>query len=126
MARLFFLLGALLAALSVAMGAYGAHTNAYDEVQSLWVEKATYYQMIHSLALIITALVINNKRLFMWQAVSAGWCFLGGIISFSGSLYAMAFFTIDAGYITPLGGILFIFGWLLLALAGPGVVKSRR
>ncbi|MBT8362954.1 MAG: DUF423 domain-containing protein [Desulfobacterales bacterium] len=126
MARLFFLIGALLAALSVAMGAYGAHTNAFDEVQSLWVEKAAHYQMIHAFALIITALVINNKRLFKWQAVSAGWCFLGGIISFSGSLYAMTFFTIDAGYITPLGGILFIFGWLLLAMAGPGVVKSRR
>ena len=69
MARFFFLIGALLAALSVAMGAYGAHTNAFDEVQTLWVEKAAHYQMIHALALIITALVVNNKRLFIWQAV---------------------------------------------------------
>lgn len=126
MARLFFLAGALLAGLSVAMGAYGAHTDMFDEVQSLWVEKASRYQMYHALALILTALVLLSKRTFQPRMVLAGWCFLGGIILFSGSLYIMAFLTLDIGFVTPIGGMLFIIGWVLMALAGVGSSKGRK
>jgi len=126
MARIFFLCGALLAGLSVAMGAYGAHTNAVEEVQALWIDKAVRYQMYHSIAIILTALAMANKRKFQLHLVIAGCCFLAGIILFSGSLYAMAFTSLDGGYITPAGGILFMVGWILLALAGPGGIKSRR
>ena len=126
MAYGFFFCGALLAAISVAMGAYGAHTDIFDEVQSLWIDKAVRYQMYHALALIITALAMANKRTFQLHLITAGTCFLAGIILFSGSLYAMAFTSFDAGYITPAGGFLFIFGWLLLAIGGPGIGKRGR
>ena len=126
MAYTFFFCGAIFAALSVAMGAYGAHTDIFDEVQSLWVDKAVRYQMYHALAMILTALAMANKRKFQIQLMAAGICFLIGIILFSGSLYAMAFTAFDAGYITPAGGFLFIFGWILLAIGGPGSGKGRR
>jgi uncharacterized membrane protein YgdD (TMEM256/DUF423 family) len=126
MTRLFFLAGALMAAISVGMGAYGAHTDMFDEVQSLWVEKAARYQMYHALALILTALALSNKRTFQPQMVLAGWCFLGGIVLFSGSLYLMAFLTIDIGFVTPIGGLLFMVGWILMALAGTGSTKTRK
>ena len=126
MARLFFTAGTLLAALSVGMGAYGAHTAIFDEVQALWVEKGTRYQMYHAIGLILTALVLSHSRKPQGQAIAAGCCFLAGIIFFSGSLYIMAFGSFDLGYVTPLGGMLFMAGWLLLALAGPGGAKRGK
>ena len=126
MARIFFFIGAILAGLSVAMGAYGAHTDTFDEVQLLWVDKAVRYQMYHALGLILTSWVILHSRKIQSHAVAAGWCFLGGIFCFSGSLYLMAFFTLDLGYVTPLGGLLFMAGWILLALASPGTAKKGR
>lgn len=126
MARLFFMAGALLACVSVGMGAYGAHTPIFDEVQALWVEKGSRFQMYHALGLMLTSWVMLHSRKFQGQAVAAGWCFLGGIVCFSGSLYLMAFFTLDLGYVTPLGGLLFMAGWILLALASPGTVKKGR
>jgi uncharacterized membrane protein YgdD (TMEM256/DUF423 family) len=81
--------------------------------------------MYHAIALIITAIVLSNKRTNPVQISLAGWCFLAGIVCFSGSLYLMTFLPVNLGYITPIGGILFIIGWLLLALAGPGGRASR-
>ncbi len=120
MTQLFFRTGALLAALSVAMGAYAAHGGSFDEIRSLWLEKAVRYQMYHALALILTALVCGRTEPASGAAVLAGWCFIGGIALFSGSLYVMAFSSVSAGLITPLGGLLFLAGWLLLAHNGLG------
>ena len=108
MAYIFFFIGALLAGVSVAIGAYGAHSTMLEEVQVLWLDKGARYQMYHALALILTALALSNKRKFSLHLHLAGFCFLAGIILFSGSLYAMAFVTFDAGYITPAGGLLFL------------------
>lgn len=119
MARLFFLAGVLLAGLSVVVGAWGAHTDVFDEVQSLWVDKGVRYQMFHSLALICTSLVLSSHKKTPKFAVLAGWCFLFGTVCFSGSLYFMAVSTADAGYVTPAGGILFILGWIFLSLSAP-------
>ena len=120
MARLFFLLGALLAGIAVAIGAYGAHTSMLDEVQLLWVEKGARYQMYHALALILTGLALANKRKINPLLVTAGFCFIGGIALFSGSLFVMSVTAFEAGYITPAGGLLFMIGWVLLAVGGPG------
>lgn len=73
------------------------------------------YQMYHALALVLVALCMvklgDDKRL-----VRAGWCFLSGIILFSGSLYVLALSGITwLGAVTPLGGISFLLGWGLLA-----------
>ncbi len=124
MSRFFFFAGALFAGISVIMDAYSAHSSVLDEVQALWIDKGTRYQMYHSLALLLTALALSGKRKFSWHLNLAGLLFISGIVLFSGSLYLISFSDLDAGYITPAGGFCFIAGWLLLAIAGPG--GSRR
>jgi uncharacterized membrane protein YgdD (TMEM256/DUF423 family) len=111
-------LGAALAGLAVAAGAFGAHAlRARLEPGDLQVfETAARYQMYHGLGLIGAAWVADRwpSRL----ATVVGWCFLAGIALFSGSLYAMALSGVRAlGAITPLGGLAFLAGWGCLALA---------
>jgi uncharacterized membrane protein YgdD (TMEM256/DUF423 family) len=116
---LFFSLGAILAALSVGMGAFGAHGAAkfMTEQQLGWMEKAARYNMYHALALfvVVWALIQFPARSHLLNA--AGWSFVAGIALFSGSLYVMAFSALRLGFVTPLGGVAFVVGWLLLALA---------
>ena len=123
MGRLFFFIGCLFCGFSVAMGAWGAHSQMFREVQLLWIEKGTRYEMLHGLALIIASLVMTSHKNGSFLAFLAGICFLVGTVLFSGSLYVMAVIPVDAGYITPIGGLLFIVGWLLLALTTPGKMK---
>jgi uncharacterized membrane protein YgdD (TMEM256/DUF423 family) len=118
MDRLFFALGAASAALSVAAGAFGAHAlkaRLAPELLAVF-DTATRYQALHALALLAVAWACTR-----WPGravVVAGWCFVLGTLLFSGSLYALALSGIRAlGAITPFGGVLFIAGWLALALA---------
>ncbi len=120
MSRLFLSLGAVLAAVSVAMGAFAAHgaVQFMSAKQLEWMEKAARYNMYHALALFAVAWALTQyparANLLAWS----GWAFLAGVTLFSGSLYLMAFFDLRLGYVTPLGGVAFVLGWLLLALAG--------
>ena len=119
MDRVFFAIGALMAGLSVGAGAYGAHAGPSLGVEEVvWIEKAARYQIYHSFALICVSLAMSQwqERARLFQV--AGGLFLLGIISFSGSLYLMAFTGVDLGYMTPAGGIAFIVGWLVVAVAG--------
>lgn len=108
--------------LGVALGAFGAHAlkeSLGAKGLDIW-QTAVLYQFVHSLALLATGL---------WQQLSpagatpaglnaAGWCFAAGIALFSGSLYLLALTGIGRlGAITPLGGLAFLAGWLLLARA---------
>lgn len=120
MAYLFFFLGAVLAGSAVAIGAYGAHASGLEEIHVQWLDKGYRYQMYHAIGLMLAGLVLAHGRPFQPLTVAAGLCFIGGIVCFSGSLYAMVFTSFKAGYITPAGGLLFMLGWLALALAGPG------
>jgi uncharacterized membrane protein YgdD (TMEM256/DUF423 family) len=118
MDRLFFSLGAASGALAVAAAAFGAHALKARLAPDLLAifDTAARYQMTHALALLATAWAAS--RWPGWRTRSAGWCFVAGTLVFSGSLYALALSGIRAlGAITPLGGVLFIAGWLLLALA---------
>ena len=118
MDRLFLLIGALSAGISVAAGAFGAHAlRERVEPRLLEVfETGVRYQMYHALALIAVAWVVSRAPSTVGTA--AGWLFLAGTLLFSGSLYAMTFTGIRAlGAITPLGGVCFIAGWVCLALA---------
>lgn len=130
MSRLFLILGALSAAISVAAGAFGAHAlRARVEPRLLEVfETAARYQMYHAFALIAVALVLARTNGITAAllgpapgnglAVASGWCFVVGTLLFSGSLYAMTFTGIRAlGAITPLGGVAFIAGWVCLTVA---------
>ena len=119
-------LGATMAGLAVAAGAFGAHAlRARLAPGDLLVfETGARYQMYHGLALIAAGWVAER-----WPgplASAAGWCFLIGIVLFSGSLYALTLSGVRGlGAITPLGGACFLAGWACLSLAaGREVVKT--
>jgi len=118
MDRTFFIMGALLAALGVAAGAFGAHAlRARLAPEMLTVfETGVRYHLIHALALLSAAWATTRWPGHATNA--AGWLFLAGILLFSGSLYILSLSGIRAlGAITPFGGVAFIAGWLALAWA---------
>jgi uncharacterized membrane protein YgdD (TMEM256/DUF423 family) len=119
MQRLFFVLGAWLAALSVAIGAFGAHGAKHfmSAEQLLWVAKGARYQMYHALALFAVAWAFTYWVDQVKLLKAAGWLFVAGTLFFSGSLYIMAFTEFSLGYITPLGGLAYMAGWIALAEA---------
>ncbi len=118
MQRAFLQLSALLALLDVAGGAFARHAlqSRLSTPMLEVIDTAARYQMYHALALGLVAVMLgqtSDKRL-----VQAGWCFVFGIVVFSGSLYAYACTGVQLlGAITPLGGLAFMVGWLLLFLA---------
>lgn len=102
--------------LAVALGAFGAHSLrgllARNETTTVW-EKAVFYHFIHAVMLFLLA-TRNPLPRFAW------FCFLIGIVIFSGSLYLLAITDVHwLGAITPIGGISFIAGWVCLALHPP-------
>ena len=116
MDRTFLLLGSICGFLGVAFGAFGAHalrSRLSTDMLAVF-ETAVRYQMFHAFALLVVALAIGHigsARLLQL----AGWLFFGGIVLFSGSLYALAFTGIRTlGAVTPLGGLLFLAGWASL------------
>ena len=109
------MLGAISGCLVVAMGAFGAHAlkEILDDYGKLIYNKAVLYHMFHSIALLILGL-INKIQPELSLSIS-GLSFLFGIILFSGSLYILAITGIKSlGMITPIGGVLFMIGWVLL------------
>ncbi len=116
--QFFFASGALLAFLSVAAGSFGAHflKQRLTLDQLIIFETATRYQMYHALALLIVCLSLQFFS-SNWL-IGAGWLFLIGTIIFSGSLFLLIF-TGEKGWgmATPIGGVLFLLGWLSAFLA---------
>jgi uncharacterized membrane protein YgdD (TMEM256/DUF423 family) len=115
--------GALLGAAAVALGAFGAHgLKARVPPEDLAIfETAARYHLIHALAIVAVAWVVDRFPGALAQA--AGWLFVFGIVLFSGSLYALVLSGVRRlGMITPLGGLLFIAGWIALAAAA---LRSR-
>lgn len=118
--RWMLIFGASLALLSVIIGALSAHMlkDILNENAIQLVNTATNYQMYHSLALIFCGILnglipISRCRLFF-----AAFGFLAGICLFCGSLYLIAFTEVkDFGAIAPIGGVAFIFGWLMFIYA---------
>ena len=112
---------ALLGALSVALGAFGAHALkqlVHDDVISIF-ETAVRYQFYHVFALLFTGILHRDftNNLVRW----AGIFFVTGIILFSGSLYFLTWFKgagvvgyNGIGVLTPIGGLSFILGWICL------------
>jgi uncharacterized membrane protein YgdD (TMEM256/DUF423 family) len=112
---LFAALGGLCAAASVGAGAFGAHAlKAILDVSSQAVyETAARYQMYHALALFVVAWLLRETESALVSR--AGWLFCLGIVLFCGSLYLVALSGIKwMGAVTPLGGLAFIGGWLIL------------
>ena len=109
-------LGALSSALAISLGALGAHKLEAQLLASGTVEAwktAALYHLVHSVALYFLATLESQdpNRL----ARVAMWLWFGGILLFSGSLYGLALTRWPIlGPITPLGGLSFIAGWVVL------------
>ncbi|TWT03474.1 DUF423 domain-containing protein [Planomicrobium sp. CPCC 101079] len=119
--KFFLIAGAVNALLSVAFGAFGAHMlegRVADKYIATW-QTAVQYQMFHSIGLMIVAILMSST--FIGQVSSlnwAGYLMLAGIVIFSGSLYVLSLSGISIlGAITPIGGVAFIAGWIMLIIA---------
>ena len=114
----FLLLAACCAFTGVGFGAFGAHgLKAILSPAMLEVYKTgVTYQMWHALGLGLIAVFSQQApeaKLLRW----AGWLMFAGILVFSGSLYLLAILNLKwLGMITPLGGVMFLVAWLLVAL----------
>jgi len=115
---------AILGILAVILGAFGAHALkqklGIDALQSF--ETGVRYQMYH----VIVLLFVNSYSGFTTKTKNwISWLFFMAIFFFSGSIYAITIGEINPKliwFITPLGGLLFIIGWLLMLIA---FIKKR-
>ena len=138
-ARRWIAIGAVFGALSVALGAYGAHGLA-DLLESLGYagddlahrldiyDTAIQYQMLHAAALVVVGLALEHRQSAWWRI--AAWAFLAGILVFSGLLKVLAFAGPQwswLGAVVPIGGLSMIAGWVALAIgACKNSVGPRR
>lgn len=120
MSRIFIAIAAILAGLSVAAGAFASHAlKAKLTERAIEIfETGARYQMYHALALLLVALLLSRAETASISLTVAGYAFIVGIALFSGSLYALSLSGIKwLGAITPLGGVAFLVGWAMLAIA---------
>jgi uncharacterized membrane protein YgdD (TMEM256/DUF423 family) len=113
--RWLVLIGCISAGLGVAAGAFGAHMlkEILEPPMLAVYDTATRYQMYHAFGMVLSGLVARIGR--DAGVVKAGWLFLGGTFLFCGSLYGVSLLGIRwLGAVTPVGGVLFIVGWLVL------------
>jgi len=121
MSKTFLLTAAILGALSVVLGAFAAHglkkIVPADSITTF--ETGVRYQFYHTFALLAVGMLLEK---FQGQSlVWAGYSFIAGIILFSGSLYVLTILKSTEnvglsriGIITPIGGLFFVAGWILL------------
>lgn len=128
LSRRWLAVGAVLGAAGVALGAYGAHGLSRflaglgyageDLARRLALfDTAVRYQMLHAIALVLTALALEHRRNGWWRL--AAWLFLAGVLVFSGLLKALVFVGPRwswLGAIVPFGGAAWIAGWIALAV----------
>jgi uncharacterized membrane protein YgdD (TMEM256/DUF423 family) len=130
MYKKFLIIAALLAAIAVAFGAFGAHglkLIANAEVVNTF-DTGVRYQFYHVFALFLTGILYRHYPFKVM--IYAGNCFILGILLFSGSLYLLTALKVTntvglsgVGLITPIGGLFFIVGWLLIAV---GIMKKQK
>lgn len=113
MIKLFLMTGSIFCMLSVVLGAFAAHglKSRISEYALGVFKTAAEYQMFHGLALIAVAILIKWGLTLNW----VGGFFIAGTLLFSGSLYLLALTGIKwLGPITPIGGVCFVIGWVIL------------
>jgi uncharacterized membrane protein YgdD (TMEM256/DUF423 family) len=109
---------ALLGALGIAMGAFGAHAlRAILPLQAMTIfETGVRYQMVHALALLGTGILMAQFPALARRLRRVAQLFLLGILLFSGSLYVVSMSDLYwAGFVTPVGGLAWVAAWLGLA-----------
>jgi uncharacterized membrane protein YgdD (TMEM256/DUF423 family) len=129
MHRGFLVTAAILGGLSVVLGAFGAHAlKKYVSAEAVGTfETGVRYQFYHCFALFFVGILYEAfpAKWLNWS----GYCFIIGVLLFSGSLYLLtALHSTEQvglrkiGIITPVGGLFFIAGWLFLIVS---LIKSR-
>ena len=124
MYKIYLALGTILAGLAVILGAFGAHglKQIVPAETVAFYQTGVQYQMYHAFALLIVGVLA--ERISSSLLSYAGVFFVAGTILFSGSLYLLASLKAmnkvgvsGIGLITPIGGVMFIIGWILLLIA---------
>lgn len=128
------MIGALLGAAGVTLGAFGAHgLPSWLQAQQLadseivkrreWFDTAVRYHLVHAIAIVLLGVITLRTANAAGQI--SGWLFLAGVAIFSGLLYAMSVTGIRwLGAIVPIGGVAMILGWLALAWAARHLADS--
>lgn len=130
MHSVFVMTGTFLAGLAVILGAFGAHglKKIVPPETVGTFQTGVQYQMYHALALLFVGMLFEkaDNGLMRW----AGICFIIGILLFSGSLYLITLLKAKntvglsgIGIITPIGGLFFVAGWLMMLV---GFWKSLK
>lgn len=121
------IIASLLLMLGVGTGAFGAHglkAHVSPDHLAVW-QTAVLYQFVHALGLL--AIAALRPQLHPGLGSAAAGFMLAGVLIFSGSLYALVLSGVRViGAITPIGGVSFMLGWLLLALAALRRPASAR
>lgn len=124
MKRKILLAGTLFALLSVLAGAFGSHAlKKFIPVEDLVAyETAVRYQFFHALAILFTALFMNESNYKFTRLAAV--LFISGIIFFSGSLYLITYYKsqdisipLSIAFATPMGGSMFACGWIVIAVS---------
>lgn len=123
MQKTFYILASISGFLAVAIGAFGAHgmksiLEKHQRIETF--STGVQYHFYHTFALLAVAILM---QFYSSKALTfSGWCFAAGIVIFSGSLYVLSItnFT-KLGAITPIGGLFFLLGWILILV---GVLKK--
>jgi len=124
MQKTFLIIGIILSGLAVALGAFGAHglKKLVDAQTVANYQTGVQYQMYHALALLVVGML--STRFPNSFLNYSGFLFIAGIVCFSGSLYLLSSYkAMNKAVptfvypITPLGGLFFILGWVMLLVA---------
>lgn len=117
--QVILIIGSVMMFLAVALGAFGAHAlkkKLNADMMKVY-ETGIQYHIAHGLGMLLVG-TLGASLTHSNLAVTAGWLLFVGIILFSGSLYALSFTGIrKLGAITPLGGLAFLAGWIVLLVA---------
>ena len=125
---IFLIMAAFLGVSSLLIGSLGAHLWQHilaDRDTLGRLHRAENYLFYHALGLAVVAQLVERFPAQKYQSV--GWCLIVGVIIFSGSLlvYSVTGFQ-PVIKITPLGGSLLIFGWILLGIRSWQMYRRHR
>lgn len=124
MQKIFLIIGTILAGVAVVLGAFGAHglRKIVSPENVATYQTGVQYQMYHALGLILIGIL--SERILNSYLSYAGVLFVAGVVLFSGSLYLIVSLyamnkTVPTaiGILTPIGGLLFILGWICLLIS---------
>jgi uncharacterized membrane protein YgdD (TMEM256/DUF423 family) len=113
--------GGVMLALGVGIGAFGAHglQGKLDAYSMDIYQRAVLYHYVHALGLLLIGALTASNAISTSLSRWAGLLLLIGIVFFSGSLYILALTGNRTwGAVTPIGGVCFIAGWVVLAVSG--------